>query len=217
MTHGAGNAEDTRDVRDGDDGRHRRADGRGRAGARTRERAQSVALRLFSERGYEATSLRDIAEDLGIRKASLYYHFASKEELLRSIWESRGGEAHDLIEWLATQSPARDLAERAVMRWVDAFTTDKLLGIRFMNANPLIMRSLSTSAGAHVGDELRDVVDLLVGDHATPERRLLLGMAFSSIRTAVAISDPALHSDAEVIASARAAAIALAREAAEHD
>lgn len=51
----------------------------------TKERIQQVALELFVLRGYEKTSLREISDRLGITKAALYYHYASKQELLISI------------------------------------------------------------------------------------------------------------------------------------
>lgn len=41
-----------------------------------------IALRLFSEQGYDATTMADIANAAGIKKASIYFHVASKEELL---------------------------------------------------------------------------------------------------------------------------------------
>src|SRR5215469_16465337 len=47
----------------------------------TRERIQAIALELFAEQGYEKTSLREIAERLGVTKAALYYHFKSKEDI----------------------------------------------------------------------------------------------------------------------------------------
>ena len=53
----------------------------------TRERIQQVALELFAEQGYERTSLREIAERLGVTKAALYYHFKSKEDIVRSFTE----------------------------------------------------------------------------------------------------------------------------------
>jgi len=46
-----------------------------------------VAQTLFTEQGYERTSLREIAEQVGVTKAALYYHFASKEELIRALLE----------------------------------------------------------------------------------------------------------------------------------
>lgn len=48
----------------------------------TRERILEVAARLFSERGFAGTSIRDIAGELGVTKAALYYHFPSKDAIL---------------------------------------------------------------------------------------------------------------------------------------
>jgi AcrR family transcriptional regulator len=47
-----------------------------------RERILDVALELFNEQGYDKTSLREIAERLGVTKAALYYHFERKEDIL---------------------------------------------------------------------------------------------------------------------------------------
>ena len=41
----------------------------------TREQIRRLALQLFAERGYDGTSLREIADRLGITKAAVYYHF----------------------------------------------------------------------------------------------------------------------------------------------
>ncbi|GAA5082684.1 AcrR family transcriptional regulator [Thermocatellispora tengchongensis] len=51
----------------------------------TKARILAVARELFAEKGVQQTSLRDISERLGITKPALYYHFASREELLRSV------------------------------------------------------------------------------------------------------------------------------------
>src|SRR5579885_1273959 len=48
----------------------------------TREQILSTALDLFLADGFEATSLRQIAEHLGITKAALWYHFPAKEQLV---------------------------------------------------------------------------------------------------------------------------------------
>lgn len=53
----------------------------------TRERIRAVARELFARQGIKQTSLREIAEHLGITKPALYYHFASREALVRSIVE----------------------------------------------------------------------------------------------------------------------------------
>ena len=55
---------------------------RGRPGY-DRESLLRVAVEVFNERGYDGTSMDDLARRLGITKAAIYYHVASKEELLR--------------------------------------------------------------------------------------------------------------------------------------
>lgn len=49
------------------------------------EQIIGIACRLFARRGYEGTSLRDIAEEAKITKAALYYHFPNKEALFHRI------------------------------------------------------------------------------------------------------------------------------------
>ncbi|OLF18751.1 TetR/AcrR family transcriptional regulator [Actinophytocola xanthii] len=51
----------------------------------TRDKIREVALELFSTRGFDQTSLREIAERVGLTKASLYYHYSSKQALLSAI------------------------------------------------------------------------------------------------------------------------------------
>jgi AcrR family transcriptional regulator len=51
----------------------------------TRDRLSAEAARLFAERGYHGTSIGDLAEALGIRKASIYSHIKVKEDLLDEL------------------------------------------------------------------------------------------------------------------------------------
>ena len=51
----------------------------------TRQRILDVALDLFTEQGFDATSLRQIAERLGVTKAALYYYFESKDDILLAL------------------------------------------------------------------------------------------------------------------------------------
>ena len=52
-----------------------------------RERVLIAAETLFRQRGYNVITMRDIAEEVGIRQASLYYHFPSKEQLFITVIE----------------------------------------------------------------------------------------------------------------------------------
>lgn len=191
-----------------------------RTGAETRAEAQRVALALFSEQGYEATSMQQIADALGIRKASLYYHFAGKEEIVRSLLADRGDEAGELAAWVEEQKPSAGLARETVLRWIDAQPADKLRGLRLLAANPLLVRAVSARSGVDVGASLERVLDALVarmppvGGAATARRRILLRMAFGSLPAALAsAADVPDATEADAIAAARAAALALAEAA----
>src|SRR6516162_8600112 len=85
-----------------------------------------VAVRVFLERGYDGSSLEDIARAAKITKSSIYYHVASKEELL----SRGGGRAFDALlavfdEPNATDGSACDRL-RHVLRRTAEITVEKL-------------------------------------------------------------------------------------------
>jgi AcrR family transcriptional regulator len=57
-----------------------------RKGERTKERIVAAALALFRRDGYEATTMRAVAEEAGVSLGNAYYYFASKELLLRAFY-----------------------------------------------------------------------------------------------------------------------------------
>jgi AcrR family transcriptional regulator len=61
-----------------------------RRGPLTRKQILDASLRLFSERGFARTSVRDIAQAAGITDAAIYYHFHSKRDLFDALIEERG-------------------------------------------------------------------------------------------------------------------------------
>src|SRR5438067_11864575 len=85
-----------------------------------RDELTRTAARLFAERGYHGTSLADVAEAVGMQKASLYHHIETKEDLL---WEvaSAGAEAFHAALDALPGAPALEqirLALRAHLRAV---------------------------------------------------------------------------------------------------
>jgi AcrR family transcriptional regulator len=69
----------------------------------TKERIITAALEMFSQKGYEGTNIRELADSLGMGKSSLYRHFESKEEIWNALldemtayYEERFGSAEHL-------------------------------------------------------------------------------------------------------------------------
>lgn len=61
-----------------------------RRGPMTRKQILDASLKLFSDKGFVRTSVRDIAQAAGITDAAIYYHFASKRDLFEALIEERG-------------------------------------------------------------------------------------------------------------------------------
>jgi AcrR family transcriptional regulator len=90
-----------------------------RGGSATRRQILEASLRLFSQRGFTRTTVRDIARHVGITDAAIYYHFSSKRELLEALVEEKGFISHlQNLEQLAPTASLREclaiMARRAV-------------------------------------------------------------------------------------------------------
>jgi len=129
----------------------------------TRERIQSIALELFAEQGYEKTSLREIAERLGVTKAALYYHFKSKEDIVRSFVEDYRAELEQVIAW-GTSQPRTPETRAEVLRRYTEIVGEQLAVIRFMEQNQAAMHTLMSDSGARkkmFRDQFMSLCDLL--------------------------------------------------------
>ena len=85
-------------------------------GLRTRAEIVAAAERHFAERGYEATRLDDIAEEVGIRRAAIFYHFGDKQELYAAVLAEV---FRDWTEALPTGGSAVERLEASLTGWTD--------------------------------------------------------------------------------------------------
>ncbi|MEJ8642688.1 TetR/AcrR family transcriptional regulator [Streptomyces sp. MS1.HAVA.3] len=124
----------------------------------TRQRIQDVALELFAEQGYEKTSLREIAERLGVTKAALYYHFKTKEDIIISIFEDVTRPIDELIEWAEQQPRTLETKREVLRRYSEVMAAGSSL-YRFMQENQATTRELTI--GETVKQRLFTLVELL--------------------------------------------------------
>ncbi|WP_222122091.1 TetR/AcrR family transcriptional regulator [Curtobacterium sp. 9128] len=179
-----------------------------RPGSETRAEILRVALELFTARGYEGTSIRDIAEALGITKSSLYYHFAGKEAIIRALVDDRRDELDALLAWIDEQPPGPDLLRRTALRWVDATSPQRIRGMRFAHANRPMMQKLADEGG-DIRTWFDEVVARLVPADAPRTETLRARMAFDTVSAALFAALGTDATEAEVLQAARAATIAL--------
>ncbi len=73
--------------------------------AQTREEILRAARELFTERGYAATSTRDVVEHTGVTRGALYHHFDDKTDLFRSVFVDLTEELNNTVASAALRHP----------------------------------------------------------------------------------------------------------------
>ena len=91
-----------------EDGTTPRRDGRS---TDTRERVHEVALELFIQQGFSRTTLKDIADRLGITRAALYYHHPSKDHLIASLVQPAKDDIDAFLARAEPSTPTREVLE----------------------------------------------------------------------------------------------------------
>jgi len=128
-------------------------------GRDTRSRLRELALQLFAEQGYEKTSLREIAERLGVTKAALYYYFKSKEDIVRSLVEDYMAEIDELIAWGKEQPRSAETRTQIVRRYLEIIANGTAV-FRLLHQNQAAVSSLA--AAKERGELFRERMDALV-------------------------------------------------------
>jgi AcrR family transcriptional regulator len=148
----------------------------------TRSRVQKVALELFAEQGYEKTSLREIAERLGVTKAALYYHFKSKEDIVHSFTDDYFTEIDALLEWAKDQPRSEESRCEILDRYVGIVLGGSEV-FRFLEQNRAFVQAMETGKDrfARFRDRLDVLVDLLAGPEAPLRHRVRAASAVLAV------------------------------------
>ena len=103
----------------------------------TRDKIMDVALNMFSERGYEAVSIRDICGEVGIKESTLYYHFKNKEDILNSLIDKFRSHIDGLLihvdEITGTPGKKEKKSDDAGLQMMDSYMIDSYLFDPFCN------------------------------------------------------------------------------------
>ena len=99
-----------------------------------KEQVIRKAAELFQEKGYAASSMRDLAQKLGIEAASLYSHIKSKEEILQNLCFDMAAEFRKSLEEVERQKgPASEKLRRGIVGHIQVMAKDLTASAVFMN------------------------------------------------------------------------------------
>ena len=178
--------------------------------ADTRTRIQEIALKLFTEQGYEATSLREIAETLGVTKAALYYHFKTKDDIVASLAEDRMRAIEELIAWAESQPRTDETRRELLRRYSDDLHRDRHHEImRFFERNQTSLKNHPTMEKTR--KRMLDLLTFLVEPDDPAATRLKNSMALFALHGAWFVLRDDAISDDERQAAALEVALDLVR------
>lgn len=179
---------------------------------RTRERILEVALAMFAEKGYDATSMRTIAEHLGITKAALYYHFDSKADIVRAMLAETERQVADLATWAREQPCTPDLSHQVLARWSDIMQAHGLAAFRFVLGNRAVINEIGADQHRGLQACMGDLCAALAPPCASVEDQLRIRLALMSINMAGLAGVDIDADESEVLAAARRLALELLPE-----
>lgn len=143
----------------------------------TRQLILDAALRRFAEHGYAATSVRDLADELGVTKAAVHYHFAAKEHIVLSL-------VAPTLERLSTEVEAQAASPagpRALLFALGDVLAESGPTLSVLASDPSLMEPLP-ELQAEVERLTARTAEVLAGDGASPRRLLRAHCALGAFR-----------------------------------
>ena len=136
----------------------------------TADRIRAVAVALIAEKGIAQVSLREIAERVGISKPALYYHFASREDLVRSLFQPLVDDVSALLEDFESGRWPGDVTDRRALLGAYFDVTYRHRDItKMVMQDPSVLADLNLAAA--VTDWGRRLTMLLFGPAPTLAQR----------------------------------------------
>ncbi|MBN1983557.1 MAG: TetR/AcrR family transcriptional regulator [Chitinivibrionales bacterium] len=133
---------------------------RNSAAITTKERIFETALNLFAEKGYEATSIRDITKAVGLSVAAFYNHFAGKNELLQAVYDFYRGlnnteaTAQPDVEQMVDQMSPSEIFDQMAHQIIETLRDEKLVKLTRI----IINEQFTNETAREIADKDRQVL-----------------------------------------------------------
>jgi AcrR family transcriptional regulator len=141
----------------------------------SRQRVISAALDLFGERGYDATTMQEIAARVGVTKAAIYYYFPTKSALLDAILSPTHEAANELLDLAESQPTRAEQIAVALDTMIDSGVAHRR-ALAVLNRDPAVTRHPT-----YVRNTLElqtRLLRLYFGDHPSADQRAAFYLSY---------------------------------------
>jgi len=147
----------------------------------TRARLLDTALRLFSNHGMEGTSLQMIADELGVTKAAVYYHFKTKDEIAEAVAAPTLQELDQIIDEARTKRSRGAQIDHALAGFVDLIVRQRTL-VGLCNSDPGIQRVINRTWQEPRGEDLKTKMrTVLTGENPSLADSITVHVVFTGL------------------------------------
>lgn len=162
--------------------------------ADTRQRILDVALDLFTDQGYDGTSLREIAERLNVTKAALYYHFESKEDILMALHMRIHDFGRDALLLIGEGPVTLELWGQLLDQIVGEMLAQRKLFLMHQR-NEAVMEKLHREDHEAEHEDIQNQFRRVLGDERVPVRdRVRMAAAFGVVFSSLFMADESFDS-----------------------
>jgi AcrR family transcriptional regulator len=154
----------------------------------TRERILDIALDLFIDKGFDKTSLREIAEKLGFSKAALYYHFASKDDILLALHARLHDLGHEALTRLNGEETSATVWPDLLDRFIDQMIANRKLFV-LHERNRAAFEKLHRERDESDHDDLEERFRRVLTDPGVPiEYRVRMACSFGAVMSGLLLA-----------------------------
>lgn len=143
----------------------------------TRERLTQAALALFMQKGFEATTLDEIAAAADISRRSFFHYFASKEEVVFAWKDAFGDKLVAALALRPVDEPMLLAAERALIASVSGYDRDEALALSRLVKGTPALRAYDQIKYARMETRLAEALAVRAGKNSDPLPARLVAMA----------------------------------------
>jgi AcrR family transcriptional regulator len=164
-----------------------------RKAASTRERILDVSLELFTEEGFDRTSLREIADKLGVTKAALYYHFASKDDILMALHMRLHELGKEALRRMTEETVSIDLWREVLEQMVDQMLAQRKIFLMH-ERNQAALEKLHRKDHDAEHDDIQNKFRRVLADPRLPLRdRVRMACSFGAVFAGLFMSGDAFE------------------------